>query len=76
MDIARHLRVLVVDDNEGAAKTLAGLVAARGYEVHTAFSGLTALIQAKDFRPDIVLWGFSDTGRSRLRGHGKPASPR
>ncbi len=52
----RHgLRVLVVDDNEDAAKTLASLVGIWGYKAHTAFNGFTALVEATDFRPDVVL---------------------
>jgi CheY-like chemotaxis protein len=51
----RRLRVLVVDDNENAARVLASLVTAWGYEARTAFNGLTAVIEATDFRPDVVL---------------------
>jgi CheY-like chemotaxis protein len=55
MESARRLRVLVVDDNEDAATALATLVALWGYEIRTAFGGLTALIEAEDFLPDVVL---------------------
>jgi CheY-like chemotaxis protein len=51
----RRLRVLVVDDNENAARVLTSLVDVWGYEAHTAFNGLAALIEANDFRPDVVL---------------------
>jgi CheY-like chemotaxis protein len=56
MQLNRHgLRVLVVDDNEDAAQVLARLVGIWGYEAHTAFNGLAALVEANDFRPDVVL---------------------
>src|SRR5262249_20278136 len=62
MESAHRLRVLVVDDNEDAATALAWLVAAWGYQVRTAFDGLTALIQADDFRPDGVLCDLAMPG--------------
>jgi CheY-like chemotaxis protein len=62
MESARRLRVLIVDDNEDAATSLAWLVAAWGYEVRTAFDGVTALIQAEDFRPDVVLCDLAMPG--------------
>ena len=62
MESARRLRVLVVDDNEDAATALGLLVAVLGYEARTAFGGLTALIQAEDFRPDVVLCDLAMPG--------------
>ena len=59
METAHRLRVLVVDDNEDAARALALLVAAWGYKVRTAFGGITALTQAEDFRPNVVLCDLS-----------------
>ncbi len=49
------LRVLVVDDNLDAAKTLAMLLKASGHDVRTAHDGPTALGAALDFRPNVVL---------------------
>ena len=54
-DSAAHglLRILVVDDNEDAALSLAMILDA--HEVRTANSGETAISIARDFRPDAVL---------------------
>jgi CheY-like chemotaxis protein len=48
-------RVLVVDDNEGAAKVLALLLSRSGYDTREAHNGKQAIQIAKDFRPEIVL---------------------
>lgn len=48
-------RVLVVDDNAAAATTLALLLRLTGHEVRTASDGATALEEARDFVPDVVL---------------------
>jgi len=48
-------RVLVVDDNEGAAKVLTLLLSRSGYDAREAYSGTQAIRIAKEFLPDIVL---------------------
>jgi two-component system CheB/CheR fusion protein len=49
-------RVLVVDDNAGAAQTLARLVSQLwGHQVEIVHDGEAALRQAEMFRPDVVL---------------------
>jgi PAS domain S-box-containing protein len=48
-------RVLIVDDNEDAARTLADLLAADGHDVQVALSGTSALDQALARPPDIVV---------------------
>ena len=45
-------RVLIVDDNEDAAMSLAALL--EGHDVRTASRGREALVAARQFRPDIV----------------------
>lgn len=45
-------RVLVVDDNEDAATSLAFILGAAGYQVETSFSGPAALQKAEQFSPD------------------------
>lgn len=45
-------RVLVVDDNQDAATSLALLLQAAGYEVTTSFDGPAALEAARQCRPD------------------------
>jgi CheY-like chemotaxis protein len=48
-------RVLVVDDNEDAAASLALLLRLTGHEIRTATDGATALRAAQEFRPDAVI---------------------
>lgn len=49
-------RILVVDDNVGAAITLSTLLARRGdHQVKTAYDGPSALAKTKEFHPEIVL---------------------
>lgn len=48
-------RVLVVDDNDDAAETLAELLQDLGHEVKTAADGVHALRIAKAFRPEVCL---------------------
>jgi signal transduction histidine kinase len=52
---ARTTRVLVVDDNIDAARTLQELLTMRGHEVAVASDGLSALNLAREFRPLIAL---------------------
>jgi CheY-like chemotaxis protein len=59
-------RVLVVDDNEDAAESLAALLEISGYEVRTAFDGLAALAVAFEFTPDAVIL---DLGMPGLSGY-------
>jgi PAS domain S-box-containing protein len=48
-------RVLVVDDNEDAAKSASILLGTLGHEAQMAFDGTQALEAAAAFRPDVVL---------------------
>jgi CheY-like chemotaxis protein/two-component sensor histidine kinase len=48
-------RVLIVDDNEDAADTLAQLVTALGGESRVASCGESALRAAESFEPDVIL---------------------
>lgn len=58
-------RVLVVDDNEDAADTLAELLRHEGHEVEVAYNGMCALARVRDHRPDVVL---CDLGLPELSG--------
>jgi DNA-binding response OmpR family regulator len=60
------LRVLVVEDNVDAARTLTMLLEASGHEVRNAFNGLAALEEALAFKPDVVLL---DIGLPGLDGY-------
>jgi PAS domain S-box-containing protein len=50
-----HSRVLVVDDNDDAAKGLARLLSMKGYEVQVAHDGPSAIALARLHIPDIIL---------------------
>jgi two-component system CheB/CheR fusion protein len=60
------VKVLIVDDNEDAAESLAALLELSGYEVRTAFDGRAALVAAGEFRPDAVLL---DIGMPGMNGY-------
>ncbi len=49
------LRILVCDDNQGAAETLCKLLENNGHEVCVAYSGTEALTQAKEKTPRVAL---------------------
>ncbi len=66
MKQAHSQRILIVDDNEDAAVSLAALLSALGYETHTALDGETALASVDSFRPDVVLL---DIGLPDLDGY-------
>ena len=59
-------RILVVDDNEDAAHSLALLLEITGCEVRMAHDGKTGLAAAREFRPDIVLL---DIGLPAMNGY-------
>jgi PAS domain S-box-containing protein len=63
---ARRRRVLVVDDNEDGADSLAMLLRLGGHEAHTAHDGLAAVEAAQRLRPDVVLL---DIGLPGLNGY-------
>ena len=52
---AQSLRILLVEDNEDAAQSLAHLLRLRGHEMHVARSGPEGLARALELRPDAVL---------------------
>lgn len=59
-------RILVVDDNQDAAISLALLLTMMGNETQTAYDGLEALEVAQTFRPDVALL---DIGMPKLNGY-------
>ena len=63
---AAGLRILVVDDNQDAAETMAGLLALDGHAVALAHDGVQALEQATGFRPSVVLL---DIGLPGMNGY-------
>jgi CheY-like chemotaxis protein len=48
-------RILVVDDVIDTANSLAELLSLLGHEVQAAYDGASALNQAREFRPDVIL---------------------
>jgi len=59
-------RVLIVDDNQDAADSLAMLIAVRGDEVRIAYDGAQALVLERDFQPHVVLL---DIGLPAISGY-------
>jgi CheY-like chemotaxis protein len=59
-------RVLVVDDNEDAADSLAMLLALSGQQVRAVYDGPSALVIANDFHPTMA---FVDIGMPGMDGH-------
>lgn len=60
------LRLLVVDDNQDAANSLAMLLRLQGHEVRAAYSGVAALEMTKTYIPDMI---FLDIGMPGMDGY-------
>jgi PAS domain S-box-containing protein len=63
---ATKCRILIVDDNQDSADSLAMLLKIKGYEVGTAYDGEQAVEAAGTLRPDVVLL---DIGMPKLNGY-------
>jgi DNA-binding response OmpR family regulator len=63
---AQARRVLVVDDNEDAADSLAMLLGAHGFQVRTAYDGMQAVEADLDFSSQVALL---DIGLPKLSGY-------
>ena len=61
----KSLRVLVVDDNEDTALSLAYLFSLWGDDLRTAYDGPSAVESARTFRPDVIVL---DIGLPRMDG--------
>ena len=59
-------RILIVDDNEDGAESLALLLQVAGHETHMAHDGLAAIEAAERLRPDAVLL---DIGLPHMNGY-------
>lgn len=64
--VAGCKRILILDDNEDAALTLATLLELGGHELRVAHTGQQAIDAARAFRPDIALL---DIGLPDISGH-------
>jgi len=62
----RGLRMLVIDDNQDGADTLAMLLGLEGYETRTEYNGVAAIATAREFRPHVV---FCDIGLPQMDGY-------
>jgi PAS domain S-box-containing protein len=60
------LRILVADDNEDNAESLALLLTMMGHDVRTELDGARAVATAESFQPQVVLL---DLGMPRLNGY-------
>lgn len=58
--------ILIADDNRDWTDSLAGILRAKGYRVHTAYDGREALEAASRVLPDVVLL---DIGMPKLTGY-------
>ncbi len=54
-DHRKNQRVLIVDDEQMIADTLAQILNASGFEARAVFSGELAVPAAEEFRPEILL---------------------
>jgi signal transduction histidine kinase/ActR/RegA family two-component response regulator len=62
----RPMRVLVVDDNEDAANSMADMLRLMGHHAEVAYSGLMAMHMAEDVEPDLVML---DIGLPEIDGY-------
>jgi signal transduction histidine kinase/CheY-like chemotaxis protein len=63
---AQSRRILVADDNQDAARSLALLLKHRGHVVETAFDGAEAIKKAESWRPEVMLL---DLGMPEMNGY-------
>lgn len=59
-------KILVVDDNQDAARMLSMMLKVLGNEVATAFDGIEAIERAAQFQPAVILM---DLGMPRMNGY-------
>ncbi len=63
---ARHVRVLVVEDNRDAAESLRMLLSTQGFEVALAYTGTEGVEAARTVHPDVVI---CDVGLPGMDGY-------
>lgn len=61
-----RFRILVVDDNQDSALSMAMMLSIMGHETRTAHDGESAVSSAESFLPDVVLL---DIGLPKLNGY-------
>ncbi len=55
MEVVRKRRVLVVDDEQVIADTLAKILDLNGYEASAVYTGTAAVESAKSLQPDLII---------------------
>ena len=55
MDVVRKRRVLVVDDEQVIADTLAKILDLNGYDASAVYTGTAAVESAKSLQPDLII---------------------
>ncbi len=60
------MRILVVDDNHDAARSLASILLLKGHTIRVAFSGSLAVKEAAMFKPHLVLLDIGMSGMDGL----------
>ncbi|MGA3055500.1 MAG: response regulator [Candidatus Korobacteraceae bacterium] len=55
MDVVRKRRVLVVDDEQVIADTLAKILDLNGYDASAVYTGTAAVESARSLRPDLII---------------------
>ena len=65
--------ILIADDNQDGAESLALLLGLEGHDTHTVHDGLQAVEVARQLQPDVVLL---DIGMPRMSGHDACAAMR
>jgi CheY-like chemotaxis protein len=55
MDVVRKRRVLVVDDEQVIADTLAKILDLNGYEASAVYTGTAAVESARSLQPDLII---------------------
>ena len=65
-DKGTRFRILIVDDNHAAADALARLLALRGHETMTLYSGTDAIEKAASLAPDVMVL---DIGLQDMEGY-------
>ncbi len=55
MDVVRKRRVLVVDDEQVIADTLAKILDLNGYEASAVYTGTAAVEGARSLQPDLII---------------------
>ena len=63
---ADRRRILVLDDNTDSADLLGVLLERLGNEVRTAYDGEAGVLEAEEFRPEVV---FCDIGMPKMNGY-------